>query len=423
MKEIKILGPLTSDARVVIVGAGQAGGWAARTLRKECFAGTITLVGDELWPPHERPPLSKGVLLGTAEPASTHLFPDPDWAALDIRWMPGRSARTLDRQARTLALDDGTILDWDRLIICTGGRSRLHAPEGFGENCEALRTIDDALRLRGRLRSAGRLLVIGGGWIGLEVAATARELGLEVTLVEAADRLCPRSLPTNVSDWLLKMHRRQGVRVMLKTGVDSAAKQPDGSVAVRLSTATNASEALVVDLVVAGIGMIPNDEIARTAGLNCAAGIIVDEACRTSDPNIFAAGDVAVSPSSWMGRSGRLESWHNAQEQGIAAALSAMGRAVVHDPIPWFWSDQFGVNLQIQGVICDADKVVTRGEEGKPGDDVRLIHFYLREGRLRGVVGLNAAKEVRVSKKLIAAGASPDADALADASIPLNKIV
>lgn len=422
MQETNNPGPLASDARVVIVGAGQAGGWAARTLRKEGFAGTITLVGDESWPPHERPPLSKSVLLGTAEPASTHLFPDADWAALDIGWMACRCARTLDRQARTLVLDDGTSLPWDRLILCTGGRPRTLIPKGMGENCEALRTINDALRLRERLQSARRLLVIGGGWIGLEVAATARELGLEVTLVEAGDRLCARSLPENVSTWLLELHRRQGVRVMLNTAVSSASKQPDGSVDVRLSPALDAGSTLAVDLVVAGIGMIANDELASAAGLECASGIVVDASCRTSDPDIFAAGDVAVSPNSWMGCSGRLESWQNAQEQGIAAALSAMGRAVVHDPIPWFWSDQFGVNLQIQGVICDADQVVTRGAVGTSGDDLRLIHFYLREGRIRGVVGLNAAKDVRASKKLIATGASPDAAALADASIPLSKM-
>lgn len=422
MQETNNPGPLASDARVVIVGAGQAGGWAARTLRKEGFAGTITLVGDESWPPHERPPLSKSVLLGTAEPASTYLFPDADWAALDIGWMACRCARTLDRQARTLVLDDGTSLPWDRLILCTGGRSRTLIPIGMDENCEALRTINDALRLRARLQSARRLLVIGGGWIGLEVAATARELGLEVTLVETGDRLCARSLPENVSTWLLNLHRRQGVRVMLNTAVSSASKQPDGSVDVRLSPALDAGSTLAVDLVVAGIGMIANDELASAAGLECAGGIVVDASCRTSDPDIFAAGDVAVSPNSWMGCSCRLESWQNAQEQGIAAALSAMGRAVVHDPIPWFWTDQFGVNLQIQGVICDADQVVTRGAVGTPDDDLRLIHFYLREGRIRGVVGLNAAKDVRASKKLIATGASPDAAALADASIPLNKM-
>lgn len=421
MQKTNHCGPLASDACVVIVGAGQAGGWAARTLRKEGFAGTITLVGGESWPPYERPPLSKSILLGTAEPASTHLFPDADWAALDINWIGGRSARSLDRHVRMLVLDDGSSLPWDRLILCTGGRSRPLIPDGMEVACDALRTIDDALGLRKRLQPGRRLLVIGGGWIGLEVAATARELGLEVTLVEAGDRLCARSLPENVSGWLLELHRGHGINVLLNTSVSAAVKQLDGSFKVRLAQAGDVSDSLIAHIVVAGIGMVANDEIASAAGLECAGGIVVDASCRTSDLNIFAAGDVAVSPNSWMGRNGRLESWQNAQEQGIAAALSAMGRAVVHDPMPWFWSDQFGVNLQIQGVVCDADSVVTRDAAEAPGE-VRIIHFYLRAGQLRGVVGLNAAKDVRISKKLIASRVSPDPVRLSNASIPLGKV-
>ncbi len=421
MQEINNCDPLAADASVVIVGAGQAGGWAARTLRKEGFAGIITLIGDELWPPYERPPLSKGVLQGDVEPASTHLFPDADWSALDISWSAGSRVRSLDRHARTLLLDDGSEVRWDRLILCTGGRSRTLIPPGMNEACETLRTIDDAQRLRKRFRTSRRLLVIGGGWIGLEVAATARELGLEVTLVEAGERLCARSLPQDVSSRLLDLHREHGVQVMLNTGISAAIQQADGSIQVKLSRPGQLSDFLSVDLMVAGIGMIANDELASAAGLECNGGIIVDAGCRTSDPVIFAAGDVAVSPNSWMGCSGRLESWQNAQEQGIAAALSAMGRAVLHDPIPWFWSDQFGVNLQIQGVVCDADQVVVRDMAGDVGE-VRTINFYLRAGRLRGVVGLNTPKEVRMSKKMIANAASPAPGALADSSIPLGKM-
>ncbi|PUE62126.1 hypothetical protein B9Z36_02120 [Limnohabitans sp. Rim8] len=421
MQETNNCWPLASDACVVIVGAGQAGGWAAHTLRKEGFGGSITLVGDESWQPYERPPLSKSILMGSAEPLSTHLFSDADWAALDINWISSRRVCSIDRQAHTLLLDDGSRLHWNRLILCTGGRSRTLTPDGMDETCETLRTLDDALRLRHRLRAAQRLLVIGGGWIGLEVAATARELGLDVTLVEAGDRLCARALPPNMSSWLKELHGRHGVRIMLNTAVSSACKQADGSFEVRLSPAGELGETLVVDLVIAGIGMIANDELASAAGLACTEGVVVDASCRTSDPDIFAAGDVAVSPNSWMGRRCRLESWQNAQEQGIAAARAVMGHAVLHDPIPWFWSEQFGVNLQIQGVVCDADQLVTR-EMAKASGDIRAIHFYLRAGHLRGVVGMNAAKEVRASKKLIATHASPDLAALADALVPLSQL-
>lgn len=415
----KALGP---DARVVIVGAGQAGGWAARTLRKEGFPGVITLVGNEAWPPHERPPLSKNVLLGSVTADSTHLFREAEWAELDICLIRGQNAISLDRERRTLVLENGQTLPWDRLILCTGGRSRLLMPIGMKENCEALRTIDDALRIGARLRSARQVLIVGGGWIGLEVAASARQLGVDVTLVEAGTRLCMRSVPENAAKWLAGLHESKGVHVMLETSVSAAQRRPNGSIAVSLSSPRHSDIALEVDLVVAGIGMLPNDELAQAAGLECASGIIVDGSCFTSDPAILAAGDVAVSPNSWLGKTCRLESWQNAQEQGIAAALSAMGREVLHDPIPWFWSDQYGINVQIQGVTTDADQIVTRGSDNPLGDNPRAIHFYLQNGRVRGVIGINAAKDVRASKKLIAQRASPSSAMLADESVSLNKL-
>lgn len=413
---------LAPDARVVIVGAGQAGGWAARTLRKEGFPGMITLVGNEAWPPHERPPLSKDVLLGSATPDSTHLFRETEWDELNICWLRGQNAISLDRERRTLVLENGQALPWDRLILCTGGRSRLLMPIGMTENCEALRTIDDALRLGRRLRSARRILIVGGGWIGLEVAASARQLGVDVTLVEAGTRLCARSVPENASRWLSELHESKGVHVMLETSVSAARRQPRGSTIVSLSSPRRSDITIEVDLVVAGIGMVPNDELAQAAGLECAAGIVVNSSCLTSDPAILAAGDVAVSPNSWLGRTCRLESWQNAQEQGIAAALSALGREVLHDPIPWFWSDQFGINVQIQGVTVDSDQIVTRGNDDPSSDNPRAIHFYLQNDRVRGVIGINAAKDVRASKRFIAQRASLNLAMLADESVPLNKI-
>lgn len=209
---------------------------------------------------------------------------------------------------------------------------------------------------------------------------------------------------------------------MLETSVSAARRQPRGSTIVSLSSPRRSDITIEVDLVVAGIGMVPNDELAQAAGLECAAGIVVNSSCLTSDPAILAAGDVAVSPNSWLGRTCRLESWQNAQEQGIAAALSALGREVLHDPIPWFWSDQFGINVQIQGVTVDSDQIVTRGNDDPSSDNPRAIHFYLQNDRVRGVIGINAAKDVRASKRFIAQRASLNLAMLADESVPLNKI-
>ena len=400
---------------ILVIGAGQAGAWAVRTLRDRGYGGRIVLVGAEPHLPYERPPLSKAVLLGEALPASARLLAQQDIDALGVEWMRGRTALRIDRSRRTVELDDGTRLAYDKLILCTGGVARalpaLHDAHG---RVHVLRTLDDAARLAAALVPGKRMTVIGGGWIGLEVASAAVKKGVQVTVVEASARLCNRSVTPEVSDLLHRLHVQNGVDVRTGVALEAVAWHDDGTAHVHLTDGT----ALPSDIVVAGIGLVPNDGLARDAGLACDGGVVVDPACRTSDPHIFAAGDLAVTPNSWYGRSLRLESWQNAQEQGIAAAQSALGLPVHYDPLPWFWSSQFDWQIQMVGVPADHDSVVARGDvESGNG-----LVFYLRAGHVVAAVGINAARDVRFAQRLIARRKPVAAAALGDAAVPLSTL-
>ncbi len=398
-------------SRIVIVGGGQAAGWAARTLRDSGFAGSIALVTDETHPPYERPPLSKAVLAGSAPPERTHLFKGDLLASLGLAWHRGRRAVSLDRVQRVVLLDDGTSLPFDRLLIATGGRARKLALDGMPVH--ALRGLDDAVALRERIRTSSRLLVIGGGWIGLEVASTARAAGLQVHVVEAAPRLCARVLPAAISARLQALHERHGVGFSLATTIEHIDAAGDGVRARLSSGATHAA-----DLVVAGLGMTANDEIARNAGLACSEGILVNARCATADPAIFAAGDVALVNTRWSPAPLRLESWQNAQDQGIAAAKAMLGHDVRYDPVPRFWSDQHGVHLQIVGLPAAGDTLVTRGDlEHGPG-----LAFVLRDDVVRAAIGFNAGRDMRPARLLVETGARVDTARLMDSSASLVDV-
>lgn len=400
---------------IVIVGAGQAGGWAAQTLRKEGYAGRVVLIGDEAHPPHERPPLSKAVLAGDAPSESTHLLKPEAFDKLALDWRPGALVTRIDRAGRRVELADGESLGYDKLILCTGGRARrLAIPGADSSSVYTLRTIADAMALGPLLQPGKTVVVVGGGWIGLEVAATARKKGAEAIVVEAQSRLCERSVPLEISDYLLALHQSQGTRVMLGTGVTAFARTDDGRSAVTLAD----SRTLECDAIVVGVGLVPSDELARAAGLECEGGVIVDAQCRTSDPHILAAGDVAVTPNPWSGKRMRLESWQNAQEQGIAAARSALGIEVDYRPLPWFWSDQYGMNLQIYGIPLPTHRVVARGQ---PGSDSYLL-FYLEGDVVKAALGPNAARDLRFARRLIEQHKAVDPERLADTSVPMSKL-
>jgi 3-phenylpropionate/trans-cinnamate dioxygenase ferredoxin reductase component len=401
-------------ATIVIVGAGQAGGWAAQTLRKEGYTGRLVLIGDELHPPHERPPLSKSILAGLAMPQSTWLQKSEAFEALALEWRPSTKVMRIDRRAKRLELADGEVLAYDKLILCTGGRARtLPIPGADGRGVHVLRKIDDALALAPLLRAGRQVVVVGGGWIGLEVAATARQKGAEVIVVEAQSRLCQRTVPAEISEHLLGLHRTQGTRVLLGTGVTRFSATDDGRSAVTLGDGS----VLACDAIVVGVGLVPNDELARDAGLACDGGVIVDAGCRTSDPDILAAGDVAVTDNPWAGRRLRLESWQNAQDQGIAAARSALGLDVDYRPLPWFWSDQYGMNLQIHGIPTPSLRVVVRGVAGSDS----FVLFYLEGDVIKAAIGPNAARDLRFARRLIEQRKPIDPQRLADTGIPMSK--
>ena len=404
-----------ADATIAIVGAGQAGGWAAQTLRREGFGGRIVLIGDERHPPHERPPLSKAVLSGNALPESTRLLKPDAFDALRLEWRPGERVSRIDRGHKRLELSDGQAIGYDKLILCTGGRARtLGVPGADAVPVHTLRSIDDALSLAPRLMPGSRVVVIGGGWIGLEVAATARMKGAGVTVVEPQQRLCERSLPPEMSEYLLALHRSHGTRVRLGTAVSGFGVDADGRPVVALSD----GQSLTYDVIVVGIGLVPNDELARECGLACDGGVLVDTRCQTSDPDIFAAGDVAVTPNAWAGRPLRLESWQNAQEQGMAAARSALGLEVDYQPLPWFWSDQYDMNLQIFGLPRAGHRAVMRGTPGAAG----FVIFYLDGETVQAALGPNAARDLRFARRLIEQRRPVDPARLADAGVPMSQL-
>lgn len=376
----------------VIVGGGQAGGWAARTLRQEGFAGSVIVLSEEDHPPYERPPLSKQVLVGEAVPESTYLFPRKAYVDWNIELRLGAKAMALDPHEHRVVLAGGENLRYDRLLLATGAAPRklLHVT---GSNVLYLRSIADAVAIHPKLLPDARVLVIGGGWIGLEVAAAARKLGASVVLVEAAARLCSRAAPKGVSDFLLELHRAQGVDVRLQTQVVAA--EGNGEVErVRLSN----GEILDVSCVIVGIGVIPATQLAERAGLLIDNGIAIDSRMQTSAADAFAAGDVASCAVAGGSRR-RLESWDNAQKQGIAGGKAMLGRETRLDRYPWFWSDQFSTNLQLIGQFTDQHSV--RLPEKTAGARITL---YLRDGTVEGVVGINAGREMRLIKRSLESG-------------------
>jgi 3-phenylpropionate/trans-cinnamate dioxygenase ferredoxin reductase subunit len=398
---------------IVIVGAGQAGGWAAKTLRAEGYAGRIVLVGAERHPSHERPPLSKAVLSGDAAPETTHLFKPEEHAALDLDFRASVRATGIDRAARRVALSSGESLAYDKLILTTGGTARrLPVPGGDSPRVLYLRTIEDSLAIRATLGPGKRLVVIGGGWIGLEVAATARKLGASVIVVEGLDRLCARTVPPAISAFLRARHEREGVDIRLGTGVKAI--EDGGTLVVRLADGS----ALEADTVVAGIGLEPDVALAREAGLTVDNGIIVDEQCRTSDPDIFAAGDCANTPLPCLGRRVRLESWSNAQNQAIVAAKAALDQDVRYDELPWFWSDQYDVNLQLLGLPARWTEPVVRGDPASGS----FSQFYLDGDRIVAIVAVNAPRDLRAAKKLVQTRKAVSAASLADPAVQLQRL-
>lgn len=396
------------NAPLIIVGAGHAGGRAALTLREEGYTGRLILIGDELHLPYERPPLSKGVLQGTADLAGYSLCDSTRLAELGIEHIAGNPVTHLEPQQHRLQLADGQWLPYAGLLLATGGRARRLPQEQA--NVLYLRTHDEALALRGALCPGTRLVVVGGGFIGLEVAATARGLGCEVTVLEAGPRLAGRVLPPVISQALLDLHREHGVEVRLNVALESI--QADAVLLVD-------GQRLPCDLVVVGIGMQPNIELASAAGLEVGQGVRVDAYLRTSAANIYAAGDVCEFRLDGFYQ--RQETWRNAEAQGRHAALNLLGREVPFEALPGFWSDQFDWGLQTVGVITPI--VVSR-----PLPSGGLLLFYLdADHHLQGACGWapgnSVAKDIKLCERLISARIALDTDSLANPELSLKHLL
>ncbi|EME99811.1 FAD-dependent oxidoreductase [Streptomyces mobaraensis NBRC 13819 = DSM 40847] len=411
----------------VIVGGGLAGAKAAETLRAEGFTGRVILIGDERDHPYERPPLSKGYLIGKDERDSVFVH-EPAWyARADVELHLGLPAVHLDRAARTVRLGDGTRVHYDRLLLATGAEPRRLDIPGTGlAGVHHLRRLAHAERLRAVLASLGRdnghLVIAGAGWIGLEVAAAARGYGAEVTVVEPEPTPLHRVLGPELGQVFTDLHAEHGVRFHFGARLTEITGQ-DGMV---LAVRTDDGEEHPAHSVLAAIGAAPRTALAETAGLALVdradgGGIAVDASLRTSDPEIFAAGDVAaIGRPDGTGRL-RVEHWANALHSGPAAARSMLGMEVVYDRVPYFFSDQYDVGMEYSGYAPPGsyDQVVCRGDVGKR----EFIAFWLREGRVLAGMNVNVWDVTESVQRLIRAGARPDPEALADPGVPLDSLV
>jgi 3-phenylpropionate/trans-cinnamate dioxygenase ferredoxin reductase subunit len=400
---------------VVIVGAGHAGGQAAAVLRAKGYGGTIRLLGEEPHAPYERPPLSKALLAGEIEPARTYLRKSEFYGEKNIDLRIGIRVEAIEREARRVVLAGDEALGYEKLILATGSVNRqLDIPGVELAGVRYLRSLDESLALRSDLEDAGEVVVVGGGYIGLEVAATARKMGAHVTVLEMLDRIMARVVAPEMSDYVAACHRDQGVEI--RTGVAVTGFEGDERLsAVRLSD----DSTLPADFAVVGVGVVPNDGLAAACGLEVENGIVVDEFTQTSDPDIFAIGDVTNHPNGHYRRRLRLENVQNAMDQAKAAALAICGTPEAYSEVPWFWSDQFDLKIQIAGLTEGADQVVVR----QVTDENRFAVAYLKAGVLIALDAINAPKDFMQARKLIPTNAQPDLAKLADPAVALRDTV
>lgn len=399
-------------SRVVIAGAGHAAGQAAVTLRQKKFAGEIVVIGEESYFPYQRPPLSKKFLAGEMQAERLYLKPAGFYADADIEVRLGVRVDAVDRASRQVALSTGDRVAYDKLILATGATVRRLSLPGTGlPGIHYLRTIEDVNRIRGDMAAGRRLVVIGAGYIGLEVAAVACQLGLEVTVVEMQARVMSRVVSPQVSDFYEKEHRAHGVTLLLSTGIRGFSGR-DRVQAVRLDSGGE----LPADLVLIGVGIEPATELAAAAGLETGDGIVVDDHCRTADSDIYAIGDCTCHPNAIFGRTLRLESVHNALEQARTAAQNICGENSQYCQVPWFWSDQYDIKLQIAGLSQGYDQTVLRGDP----ESRAFSCLYLQDGHLIAVDAINCPKDFMQAKPLIERRARLEMGLLANPDIALK---
>ena len=400
--------------KVVIVGAGHASGQVVATLRQRKFAGSICLIGEESYLPYQRPPLSKKYLAGELPAERLHFKADKFYDEPNIDVHLDTAIGHIDRSKRVVRSDSGREFSYDNLVLSLGAHPRpVDLPGVELSGVHYLRTIKDVDVIREKFGPGCRLVIVGAGYIGLEVAAVAAQLGLDVTVVEMLDRVMSRVVSEQVSEFYQEEHKQRGVKLLLSTGIRGFSG--DGNVhAVDLSDGTQ----IEAELVIIGIGVVPNTDLATDAGLEVSNGIVVDDHCRTSDPMIYAVGDCTIHPNDLLGRQVRLESVHNALEQAKTAAANICGEDLRYAQVPWFWSDQYDLKLQIAGLSQDYDQTIIRGDPA----DRSFSCLYLNDGRLIAVDAINRPKDFMQSKKLIAEHAVIDTSLLADSTVQLKEM-
>jgi 3-phenylpropionate/trans-cinnamate dioxygenase ferredoxin reductase component len=404
---------------MVIIGAGECGGRAALALREYGYDGPITLIGAEPHLPYERPPLSKDAMTSAETPTARSIVTTEALAEKGIAFFDRNPVVSIDREAGTVRLADGNSLGYDKLLLATGAVPRKLPLAPSGPRVAYLRTFDDALAIRSHLAPGRRVAIVGGGFIGLELAASARMRGAEVIVVEALPRILMRGVPSEIADIVHALHTSRGVEILCGAAI-AAVEVNDDSVRIALS----GGRLIEADLVVIGVGAIPVTALAEAAGLALENGIAVDDRLRTSDPDIFAAGDCCSFPLSiYAGRRVRLESWRNAQDQGALAARNMLYADEAHAAVPWFWSDQYDMTLQIAGLADEGRNVVRRDL----GDDAFILFHLADDGRLVAASGIGpgnaVAKDIRLAEMLIARQARPDPSDLASVEVKLKKLL
>jgi 3-phenylpropionate/trans-cinnamate dioxygenase ferredoxin reductase component len=400
---------------VVIVGASHAAVQAVDTLRREGHTGPIVLVGDEPYLPYNRPPLSKKYLAGEMDRERLLLRSAQFYEQHQVEVKLGLRVTAIDRTDQRLRLSDGAELHYDKLLLCLGSRNRLLEVPGYDlKGIHYLRTIADVDGIRTDLPTAKHVVIVGAGYIGLEAAASCRHLGLEVTVLEMADRPLNRVTTPEMSAFYLRRHEREGVRILCGMSVTSFTGDEAGHVR---GVACGERE-FDADLVIVGVGILPETTLAAAAWLRCEKGIWVDEQCQTSDPNIYAAGDCTYHPGIRYERRMRLESVDNAVEQAKTAAMNICGKDARHEHVPWFWSDQYDLKLQIAGLCQGYDQTVVRGDP----ESGKFALYYFAQGKLLAVDAINSPKDFMQGKKWLTEHKHPDPVRLADTTVDLKTL-
>lgn len=399
---------------VVIIGAGQAGYQVAESLRHENYPGKITLLGDESYPPYQRPPLSKQYLQGKTSEEQLKFRTEAYYQEHGIKLALDTRVTGIDRDAHEVETSTGEHLGYDKLVLATGARVRMLAVPGADTKGVCyLRTLDDVKQIQARLDNVTHAVVIGGGFIGLEFAAVAKTLGKQVAVIEAMDRLMARVVSPIVSEYYAQLHCSHGVEVICNASVTEI--KHDGE---KLNAVTFADgREIDADLVVVGIGVIANDDLALECGLNCNHGVVVDGQCRTSDADIFAAGDCVIYEHPFLGEPIRLESVQNATDQGKVIASVICDKEKTYDSVPWFWSDQYDKKLQMVGLSADCETQVTRGDM----DGGKFSVLYFQHGKLRAIDSINKPADHIMGRKLLSANNSLTVEQAADESFPLKS--